>query len=220
MAGPLGRYVESRSESIAIFGAGGFGREVLVYLDEALQASGRCVEDVAVFVVPNAPTQPTRIHGVRVVQESDFDVRLADVILGIGKPDARQRIAASLPPATRFATLIHPSAVVSRWSTLGEGTVVTPGAVVTSDVRVGRHAHLNLHATIGHDCVIGDFFTASPGVNVSGRCRIGDRVYLGTNCALRENLDVGADVTVGMGAVVVRSLLDPGVYVGVPAVRR
>jgi UDP-3-O-[3-hydroxymyristoyl] glucosamine N-acyltransferase len=69
---------------------------------------------------------------------------------------------------------------------------------------------------VGHDCVIGDFFTASPGVNISGNCTIGNQVYIGTNASLKQGITICDDVIIGMGSVVVKDIIEPGVYIGNP----
>jgi UDP-3-O-[3-hydroxymyristoyl] glucosamine N-acyltransferase len=84
------------------------------------------------------------------------------------------------------------------------------------DVKIGKHAHLNLHTTIGHDCRIGDYFTTAPGVKVSGNCNLGDCVYLGTNSSIREKINICNNVTIGLGSGVVKHILEPGTYVGLP----
>ena len=69
---------------------------------------------------------------------------------------------------------------------------------------------------IGHDCVIGDFFSAMPGSIVSGNVNIKDSVYLGNNSCIRENLTIHSDITIGMNGSVIKDITEPGVYVGVP----
>ena len=69
---------------------------------------------------------------------------------------------------------------------------------------------------IGHDCTIGDFFSAMPGSIVSGNVNIQDSVYLGNNSCIRENLTIQSNTTIGMNASVVKSIIESGIYVGVP----
>ena len=90
-------------------------------------------------------------------------------------------------------------------------------SVVTVNVRLGAHAQLNLATTIGHDVRTGAFFTTAPGVNISGECNFGERVYFGTGAATRQQLTCTDDVTIGMGAMLVKDALVSGTYVGIPA---
>lgn len=192
----------------AIIGAGGFGREVywslapterlgLVFFVDDLYWDGR--------------------DGT-VLPMSDFDPSEYEVVVAIGDPEQRRRVVGSLPTGTRFFTHVHESvSILDPNVVIGEGSIVCAGTVITCNVRIGRHAHLNLQSSVGHDVEIGDFFTTAPGARVSGNCRIGDLVYLGTNSAVRERTNVCDGVTVGMQAAVVRDILRPGTYVGVPA---
>jgi UDP-3-O-[3-hydroxymyristoyl] glucosamine N-acyltransferase len=82
-----------------------------------------------------------------------------------------------------------------------------------------KHAHLNLQTTIGHDCEIGDYFTTAPGAKISGNCKIHDCIYIGTNASIREKISIHSFSTIGMNAAVVKSIEEPGTYVGVPAIK-
>jgi UDP-3-O-[3-hydroxymyristoyl] glucosamine N-acyltransferase len=98
-------------------------------------------------------------------------------------------------------------------------SIITAGCILTCDIKIGKHSQLNLHTTIGHDCVIGNYFTTTPACNISGICTFGDCVYLGTNSSVRQGITICDEVTVGMGGVVVKNINEPGTYVGNPAKR-
>jgi sugar O-acyltransferase (sialic acid O-acetyltransferase NeuD family) len=134
----------------------------------------------------------------------------------VGDPLVRKKIVESLPEETVYASIIHPRAVLSEWVEVGAGSIITAGTIVTCQVHLGQHTHLNLHTTVGHDCSFGDYFTTAPGVNVSGNCQFGNGVYIGTNACVREGIKIIDNVTVGMGAVVVKDITDSGVYIGNP----
>ncbi len=102
---------------------------------------------------------------------------------------------------------------------IGEGSIICAGVILTTNIEIGNHAHLNIHTTIGHDTKIGNFFTSAPGAKISGNCEIEDRVYIGTNASVREKIKICSDVTIGLGAGVVKHIIEPGTYVGCPATR-
>ena len=79
-----------------------------------------------------------------------------------------------------------------------------------------KMSHINLNSTIGHDVKIGDFFTCSPGVNVSGNCNIGNKVFIGSKSVIKEHINIGNNLIIGMGSVVTKNLVEPGIYVGNP----
>lgn len=116
-----------------------------------------------------------------------------------------------------FATLVHPSARISRRSSLGEGTIVSAGVIVAAHATIGRHVLLNRGALIGHHTSIGDHASILPGANIAGKCRIGDSAYVGMGAIVLDNIVVGAHSVVGAGAVVTRDVPSNVQVVGVPA---
>lgn len=99
---------------------------------------------------------------------------------------------------------------------IGKGSIVCDGSIFTCNIKMGILGIVNLNSTIGHDTTLGDFFTCSPGVHVSGNCKIGHRVMIGSNSVLREHITIGDNIVIGMGSVVTKDLLEPGVYIGNP----
>lgn len=202
-------------KKICIIGAGGSARETLFLLKDTLDKT-QAIADVACFMVDDEYYKVPIVMGVEVIRFSQFDAALYDVVVALGDPINRKKIVERLPADTSYATIIHPSAVISQWVEIGEGSIITAGVIVTCNIKIGKHAHLNLHTTVAHDCVIGDFFTSSAGVRISGNCTLGNGVYLGVNAAVREKISIVDNVTVGMGGIVVKDIKEAGVYVGVP----
>jgi sugar O-acyltransferase (sialic acid O-acetyltransferase NeuD family) len=204
-------------ERICIVGAGGFGRETLCCaLDSARHFQ---MQTDFAFMVDDEHFRDHEIMGVPVLRRSEWNPDGWQVVVAIGDPSARRKVAESLPLETVYGKVIHPTAVISDWVELSPGTIITAGVVLTCNVQIGKHAHLNLNSTVGHDCVITDYFTAAPSANVSGKCTIGDGVYLGTGAGVREGVTIVGGVTVGMGGMVLNDITEPGVYAGVPARR-
>jgi len=117
----------------------------------------------------------------------------------------------------RFATLIHPTARISRTTVLGEGTIISPGVIIASHTRLGSHVFVNRGALIGHHTEIGDHVTIQPGANIAGKCHIGSFTYIGMGALVLDNLTVGSQAVVGAGAVVTRDIPDRVQVVGLPA---
>lgn len=195
-----------------IVGCGGFGREVFVCLEDFLNTD---IRKNTVFMVTSSVVEH-EIMGVPVISLDEFDPELYKVVIAVGDPIARKKIAENLPRETEFISIIHPTAVVSKYCEIGKGSIITAGCIVTCNIKLGKHTHLNLHSTIGHDCSIGNYFTTAPGTKISGNCKIGECVYFGTNSSVRQGIDIKDNITVGMGGVVVKNLLECGVYTGVP----
>lgn len=193
-----------------IIGTGGFAKEVLCLARDCGEHT------VAAFL---GQEEGKDILGVPVRPISSYRPSIGDeVIVAVGSPSLRRKIINSeLPTDTVFATLIHPSVVMSEWVEIGIGSVICAGSILTCDIRLGDFSQINLNTTIGHDVNAGHYFTTAPGVHISGNVSVGDCVYVGTNATVIEKITINDDITIGANACVVKDLLEPGTYVGVPA---
>jgi sugar O-acyltransferase (sialic acid O-acetyltransferase NeuD family) len=142
-----------------------------------------------------------------------------EYVIGIGDGPVRRRIDEWATAVGRSAaTLIHPTAVLGKHRiSIGAGTVICANVMVTTNVQIGRHVHLNLGVTVGHDAILGDYTTVNPRVSISGAVVIEDDVNLGTGVAVNPGRRIGARTVVGAGAAVVRDLPADVTAVGVPA---
>lgn len=146
---------------------------------------------------------------------SDANEIQGDKIVAIGNANIRERIQGGL---NDVVTLIHPSAVISRRTEIGEGTVVMAGAVINSDTIIGKGCIINTGATVDHDCRIDNYVHVSVGTHVAGTCEIGKRTWLGAGATISNNINICGDCMIGAGAVVIRDIKKSGTYIGVPAI--
>lgn len=93
------------------------------------------------------------------------------------------------------------------------------GVIINSCTKIGKGCIINTAATIDHDNMIEDYVHISPGVHLAGTVKIGQGSWLGIGSVVSNNVNIISGCNVGAGAVVVKSINEPGVYVGVP-VRR
>jgi sugar O-acyltransferase (sialic acid O-acetyltransferase NeuD family) len=188
----------------AIIGAGGFAREIKAVIGDP---------SIKFFVDDEYMNTESGVYGL-----SQFDPEKYQVVVAVADPTDRANIVKRLPKNTKYFTFIDPTAQIHGTDVeIGEGSIICSGTIITTNVKIGKHAHLNLITTIGHDCKIGDYFTTAPGTQISGNEIIGDRVYFGTRSCIRQKLSICDDVTIGMNAGVVKNITEPGVYVGTPA---
>lgn len=191
-----------------IIGAGGFGREVYWSLNPIERNN-------TVFFVDDVYWDNS---DDKILPLSSFETNKYEVVVAIADSYHRQRIVESLPKSTKYFTHIHPSAQIHGDDVeIGEGSIICSGTILTTNIKIGKHAHLNLITTIGHDCVIGDYFTTAPGVQISGNETIGNQVYFGTRSCMKQKLTICDNVIIGMNAGVVKKITEPGTYVGTPA---
>ena len=212
------------TEPIVVVGAGGFGRETLDVLDAINVAAPEPVWQV-LGVVDDfpAPENLDRLarRGVAFLGTSaEFLANNTEAayVIGIGSPAVRRTLANRLDEAgLKAATLIHPAASLGFDVEVGLGSVICAGARLTTNIRLGRHTHMNLNATIGHDAVLGDFVSLNPLASVSGDCVIEDDVLIGVAGVVLNQLTVGQGAVVGGSACVVRNVPAGATVKGVPA---
>jgi sugar O-acyltransferase (sialic acid O-acetyltransferase NeuD family) len=202
-----------------IYGAGGFGKDVLFLIKDIHDFSLEEIEENVVFMVDSQYFKNEKIFNCKCITTFEFDPDYYLVIVSIADPNLRFKMVASLPLNTIFTTLIHPSVIKTEFIEIGEGSIITAGCILSYNIKLGKHSHLNLKTTVGHDCIIGDYFTTSPSVNISGNCTIGKEVFIGVGTSLRENIKICDNVTIGMGSIVLNNILEEGTYFGLPAKR-
>ena len=202
-------------KKLCIIGAGGFGREIYYGFRHQLSNVGFDEQDV--LFIDDDLNKNNLIDYLEIKSFEDFDPKLYTAIIGIGNSITRKNVVSRLPSETDFISLVHDSAIVMDENIIiNEGSIIAAGSILTTNIIIGKHCQLNLNTTIGHDCVIGDFFTTAPGVHISGNCNIGDNVYFGTNSSVRNNVNICSNVTIGMGAVVTKDITEEGIYIGNP----
>jgi sugar O-acyltransferase (sialic acid O-acetyltransferase NeuD family) len=208
---------------IIVIGAGGFGREVLELIEDINTVEGTTPWRVVGVLDDGSPDTDllaqlgtSHLGPVDAIQQLDAEVAH---VIAIGSGTTRAAIDARCVKWGRSAaTLVHPTAVVGRRSVeIGEGSILCAHSSVTTNVRLGRHVHLNPHASVGHDSVLGDCVTLTPQAAVAGEVDLGDHVFVGTGAVIGPGVSVGDDVLVGAGAVVVRDVAPRLTVVGVPA---
>lgn len=212
----------------AIYGAGGFGREVMPLLRDHLLREGRLaaveIPQRLCFVDDSPPA--ALVNGHRVLSWEAFlaePARERHAVLALGSSSARRTLAAKCAAAgVRFLQVRAPTVTILDDVSVGEGALLCGFVTLTSNIRIGRQFQMNIYSYVGHDCVVGDFVTFAPKVCCNGNVVIEDDAYLGTGAIIRqgkpgEPIVIGRGAVVGMGAVVTRSV-PPGVTViGNPA---
>ncbi len=195
------------NKNVIIIGAGGHAKVIR----DIIEANGDTVKG---FLDDKATsTEYFNILG----KTSDiqlFNNENTEFFVGIGNAAVRERIM-SMP--LKWYTAIHPSAVVSPYAAIGEGTCIMANAVVNSHAQLGRGVIVNTCASVDHDCKIGSFNHIACGAHIAGTVSTGDRVWIGAGASTRNNISICSDVTVGVGGAVVKDITEQGTYVGVPA---
>lgn len=202
-------------QKIFILGAGGFAREVLNIFSDLNRN-----EDVLGFLEENCQREGKLINNKPVYDVSklnDFDKDDIKLVCAIGTPLRKKLIEKTKKLGFKYETVIHPSVTMSKWVELGEGCIICAGNILTNQIEIGKFSILNLACTIGHDVIIKDYTTLSPGVHVSGKVHIGKECFIGTGVVTVEKLKIGKNSFVGAGAVVAKDIPDNVLALGTPA---
>jgi sugar O-acyltransferase (sialic acid O-acetyltransferase NeuD family) len=204
-----------------VFGASGHAKEIEWLIRVGFEA-GRNNFQVDYFVVEDQSSLIEHV-GKPVLTESAVAKLTSpfSAFVAIGQPNIRQKIVSKFSKSTvNWPSLIHPSVIYDIQDEkvqLGEGTIIFPNCTLTTNIRIGNHVHINVGSSISHDAVIGDFCTISPDVHLAGNVHLGERVFIGIGAVLLENVSVCAGAIIGAGAVVLKDIVQPGTYVGIPA---
>jgi sugar O-acyltransferase (sialic acid O-acetyltransferase NeuD family) len=204
---------------IAIIGAGGFGREVKMLIDQ-INDRNKQYEFIGYFddglekniIVNNFPV----IGNVNDVNAINFNLA---IVIAVAEPKTKKRIFNFIEnDNVSFPSLIHPNVQTNNDEVnIGMGCIICSSNIITVNVSIGNFVILNLMCTIGHDTIIKDFCSFMPSVNVSGEVLIEESVYIGTGAVVVNQINIGENTIVGAGSVVAKSLPKNCTALGIPA---
>lgn len=196
--------------AVIILGAGALGREVLA----VLEASGTSV--AGFLVEPGYATSPVRGIPVADDLEAWSSNPEGSFVVAVGDSRARAKLVQQMG-RVRYATAVHPAAIIGPNVTLSEGVMILGAANMTTDVKVLPHALVYPGCTITHDCVIGAYASLGPGVSLAGGVVIEEGANIGVGAVIAPGCHIGAWSIVGAGAAVIRDVQAGSTVVGVPA---
>lgn len=206
-------------KEIAIYGAGGFGREVKMLIDQINKVDNKYnfigFFDDGYKIGEKINGYPV-LGGINELNNFRSDLQL---VFSLASPVVKEKLLKSIFKRNiTYPILIHPNCLVGDDNVIiGEGSIICAGNIITVDIKIGNHVILNLGCTVGHDTVIGDFSSFMPSVNISGEVIIHRGVYCGTGAKIINQLEIGEYTTIGAGAVVAKSLPAKCTAVGIPA---
>jgi sugar O-acyltransferase (sialic acid O-acetyltransferase NeuD family) len=206
-------------KKIAIYGAGGFGREVLQLIE---QINSNKSEWKFEGFFDDGISPGTLVNDFPVLGSMDAANSYSSelyLVIAVGNPLIKRKIVESINnPFIIYPSLIHPDVTIDKkWVALGKGIIITAGNIVTVNITIGDHVILNLQCTVGHDTVIHDYCSLMPGVRVSGEVVLHENVYIGTGASVINQVMVGRNTIIGAGAVVTKNIPSDCTAVGVPA---
>lgn len=211
--------MESGIKDLYIIGAGGFGRETAWLVERGNEVIPKW--RICGFIDDNTELHGSKQDGYTVLGGCEYLLSLKKdywVVCAVGSAQIRKNIIEKISsfPYLHFATVVDPDAKISGSVSIGEGSIICAGNIITVDIQIGKHNIINLACTIGHDAVLEDFVTLYPGANISGNVIIGETTEIGTGAKIIQGKTICNDTIIGAGAVVVKDIREAGTYVGVP----
>ena len=209
---------------VGVYGASGFGREVIPLVRDQIS---NLLQKYELVFVDDANKQDTTSN-FRVLTFQEYLNSVAEkkyMVIAIAESTIRQKLAKKcLIEGISMLEIKARNVVVLDDVKIGMGSILCPFVTLTSGIRIGRFFHANIYSYVAHDCKIGDFVTFAPGVRCNGNIEIGDHAYLGTGAIIKQGkpdkpLTIGRGAIVGAGAVVTKSVPEGMTVFGNPAIK-
>ena len=205
--------------NIVVIGTGGFGREVMMLIEQINKESKRW--NVLGFIDDYLKPGIT-VNGHKVIGDVEYLLNSIDrleVCIGIGSSKGRREVASKLKVNKNlsFPKIISPDVFISDYVDISEGVIVCSGVIMTVNITLEKFCTIDRMTTIGHDCLIGKFASIRPCVSISGNVNIGSGCEIGVGSIVIEKKTIGKNTIIGAGAVVVTDIESNKTAVGVPA---
>ena len=179
------------SLKIIIIGAGGFGKEVLSTILECNKIKEQF--DILGFVDDDQSLKDSSVNNFPVLGNLNWflksDLFPLACYVAIGDPK-----------------IIHPTVSISEHSFIDDGTIIQRGSILSTNIKIGKFAYVNFNSTIGHDCILDDFVTISPGCNVSGENFLEEGVFFGSGVVTSDKLKIGKWSHIGAGSIITKNI--------------
>ncbi len=206
-------------KDIIIVGASGFGREIIKYIEDINAVSPEW--NILGFIDDN----PKALDGYK----CDFEVigsiqdwqpkKTESFACALAFPQVKRKIVELLvSKGAKFATLIHPTAILSKYCHIGEGTIITPNCTINDNASVGNFVSL-LGSKVAHDASVGNYSTLSGNCALNGHVKVGEMVYMGCGVLIAPSKKIGDHATIGIGSVVINNVKPRTKVFGNPAKR-
>ena len=202
---------------LIICGAGGFGRELLWWIKDVNKVEKKW--EIAGFIDDN----PNALDGYEcdcpiIGSIKDWQPKEdEEFALAFGSPSLKRKIVGVLKNrGARFATIVHPTAMLSEFARIGEGLIMFPYSKISCNTTVGDFVTL-LATPIGHDTLIGDYTVISGGCNIVRNVKIGKDVFLAAGVCVAQDVQIGDGAYLGLGSVVIKDVPAGATVFGNPA---
>jgi len=206
---------------LAIIGAGELGLQIL-----NLSLSNPKLSVVG-FFDDTIEVETTIIYDYKVIGTTNniqtfFNSGIFDcliIAIGYNHMIARKTLYSKYSQIIPFETIIHSSCIIDSSAKIGKGTVLYPGSIIDKNVVIEDNVLLNLNVVIAHNSIIGSHCYFAPSVTLSGFVHIDECNFIGTGSIIKDNLKICSHNIFGVGSVIVKDVVEQGIYYGNPAKR-
>ena len=205
-------------KNIVIIGAGGVGREVSLIIQQINELEPTW--NLLGFIDDNTDNWGKVINGYSVIGGIDSLEFLSNdtyIVIAIANYEVKKKIVNKVNNKFKFATIVHPKVRIHDYMTVGQGTIIYEGAILTANIEIGNHVIISPKCGVGHDSIIKDYVSLLWNVNVSGNDLIEEGVMMGSGSTVIQGKKIGKGSIIGAGAVVVNDIESFSTAVGVPA---
>lgn len=205
-------------KKIVLVGGGGHCKVIIDLLQKMkeYQIVGITEKDIKVEKVLDIP-----VIGDDIILEELYNKGVNYAFISLGAIDNLLRRKALFEKVKtigfQFPVLIHPSAIISQYAKIGEGSCLMAGAIVNADAQIGENAIINTGTIIEHDCIVGNNVQISPGAILAGQVEVKDNTFIGMGCKIKQGITIGENTIIGAGSVVTKNIPANSVAYGVPA---
>ncbi len=208
-------------EDIAIYGAGGLGREIACLI-EMINNHSKEWNIIGFFddgkAIGTATEYGSVLGGITEVNNWNKDL---NIVFGIGSPAILNKLSSTIiNPRITFPNLIAPNTIILDNNNihLGKGNIICSSTILSCNVTIGDFNILNGQITVGHDVTIGNWNALMPAVRISGEVKIGNGNFFGVNSVVLQQVTIGNTTVIGANSLIIRKTKDGKTYVGSPAV--
>lgn len=207
-------------KKIAIYGAGGFGREVACLINKINEQSPEW--ELIGFFDDGIEKGTKNEYGIilgGIDEVNNYSEELA-VVIAIASPKIVEKIVGNIISSNiHYPNIISPNVIFLDKDniSIGKGNIICSGCLLSCNVSLGNFNILNGFIPIGHDTCIGSYNSIMPAVKISGEVRIGNRNFFGVNSVVLQQIKIGNDTIIGANSLILRKTKDGMTYVGSPA---
>lgn len=201
---------------IAIYGAGGFGREVNLIVQQLIK-KGYPYHFLGFFDDQDKSAEFGNLYLGNTEELNQWD-RPISIALAIGNGKTRKQVVDKIAnPHVDFSKVVSPYAIFNDLLKIGSGTIICAGANLTTNIEISDFVVINLNATVGHDCKLGKFSSIMPAANLAGDVQLAECVFVGSGATILNGIQLAENAVLGAGAVLTKNLGANQTAIGVPA---